>query len=1096
VPHGRGEALRSFMTTTNAGDETKMGWKYTCCKFPTDNMPTVYREGPCFLSSITELDENMEEWTVAEKRNNMYQILMTQLSDDRGAACGPGEALTSWAVRPCGNQSSNPKYDTHSHFVWECVPIGGIPSPPPPAPPPPIDDSFQNLDWVGDFSATAKIAFGDDVDNATLSKALGIIKVAGEFDITEGEFTMNKLDIRAAIEFKVPAKPGSWQEGQSLNELEITGFAVITYPCSSMVDPFTGDTRAIALIYGEVRGKLAMGDEADPMMIGGVNGARGIVQYSCFGGQKLEVKLEVGMVKMKTFRLEDILINVTLVSNPSGNNDVAAWFVAGSIEGKVAPGSRMNTAGADQKQVAAASGAFIFDSSVPFFDLAYKHEFGGPFDDFYLALMFRVTRGRCSRQGDYVKGVIKAKGADWNLAGSLQGSTFCANPEDATAIRHNLTLTVDQLSFADGMLNMSHAAVIAVGRAPYRSPEDVHLAMADWKLTVTADVTVDVAAGSDFAFKVRGAAELVLDMEAREPAETTMLGSPGFTLSRARIDSTVALSYRGDGFDMQVAARGTVSWPCHSFMQLGGSMELALGAEMNFNKLHLLLTVQCQDPEAYQSESIFIIEVFEDASKMAAVVVRTYEADYAVFDNAPPDYEGDWSVNADGEAADYEEKVQEVVNTCLYSAKVRGTNVLEDGFWGASQVRGVYTRFEAEMELKKAQDHLAARKNVPGFQACTAKIALVPNTRAAQKLNEQLFAELGVAGKKFPPRKALELVAGRVTPFVFAGGSAKFTISNLLLVARAYDKPGARRAPAVQKHDIFPAMDLKYYDLRGELTASADVDAKGDAALAAAQSMMATSAALGQHGFSLAASATLNMTIIFIDAKLDFAWNLSVMMELSVATDAMQLHMRAAYDTPCLATGASASGTLALSMPGTLKIENAAVGGTLYCEGADPRVEAYVAIQSLVLAEVLELEDVRLDLNSVAPAGLGGKLNSLDWKITIAGTMRFDKLTGQMPAASSSGAVLNVDAELSVIAGEVTLDSLIVHFVVDVTYQGGNPAGAGPMLTAHGGADVHYPCGTGAMVHANLTVAGGRPLLPPSPQPDCLLVVNRCTRAR
>jgi len=39
------------------------------------------------------------------------------------------------------------------------------------------------------------------------------------------------------------------------------------------------------------------------MIIGGVNGARGIVQYSCFGGQKLEVKLEVGVLKMEKIRM-------------------------------------------------------------------------------------------------------------------------------------------------------------------------------------------------------------------------------------------------------------------------------------------------------------------------------------------------------------------------------------------------------------------------------------------------------------------------------------------------------------------------------------------------------------------------------------------------------------------------------------------------------------------------------------------------------------------------------------------------------------------------------------------------------------------------
>ena len=263
---------------------------------------------------------------VSHVRPWQWAIPMMHLMQNKGAACGPGEALTGWAVKPC-DPAGLATDESHSHFVFECQPVGGIPSPPPPAPPPPIDDSLDNLDWVGDFSATAKIAFGEDLDDATLQSALGIIKVDGDFSITQGEFKMDQLDVRASIEFKVPPKPGSWQEGQGLNELEITGFAVLTYPCRSMVDPFTGEVRPIALLYGEVRAKLAMGAEE---VIGGVNGARGIVQYSCFGGQKLEVKLEVGVLKMENIRLEDILINVTLWSNPEFVNDTSApkWFVA------------------------------------------------------------------------------------------------------------------------------------------------------------------------------------------------------------------------------------------------------------------------------------------------------------------------------------------------------------------------------------------------------------------------------------------------------------------------------------------------------------------------------------------------------------------------------------------------------------------------------------------------------------------------------------------------------------------------------------------------------------------------------------------------
>jgi hypothetical protein len=48
--------------------------------------------------------------------------------------------------------------------------------------------------------------------------------------------------------------------------------------------------------------------------------------------------------------------------------------------------------------------------------------------------------------------------------------------------------------------------------------------------------------------------------------------------------------------------------------------------------------------------------------------------------------------------------------------------------------------------------------------------------------------------------------------------------------------------------------------------------------ISAAKSMFASRAALGQHGLNLAASATLNATMSYRDASLDFAWNLTVMM--------------------------------------------------------------------------------------------------------------------------------------------------------------------------------------------------------------------------
>jgi hypothetical protein len=47
---------------------------------------------------------------------------MNFLAADKGAACGPGEVLTSWAIQPCtvgGNE------DSHSYFKFGCQPVGG-----------------------------------------------------------------------------------------------------------------------------------------------------------------------------------------------------------------------------------------------------------------------------------------------------------------------------------------------------------------------------------------------------------------------------------------------------------------------------------------------------------------------------------------------------------------------------------------------------------------------------------------------------------------------------------------------------------------------------------------------------------------------------------------------------------------------------------------------------------------------------------------------------------------------------------------------------------------------------------------------------------
>ena len=1045
------EALKSIQTTTNPEQSGKLGWELQCCDLPAGAGKIVRYNGTCFFTAPSELDYSRANPDMSDNNRWEDSVLLTHLMNDKGMACGTGEVLVGWRLESCAEIS--PSVDegaSKSRFVWNCRHVGGIHSPPPPAPPPPappVDDSIENLDWIGNFSGNAKIAFGEDLDDAMMKKTLGIIKVNASFSILDGEFKLDKLLISAAVSYIVPAAAGSWQAAQGFNELEITGFAKLNYPCQSMIDPFTNEPRSLPLVFGEVSAKMAMGSETDPLIIGGANGAKGTLAYHCWGGQKIEVYLECGMLKMENVRLEDIIINITLTENKEEEGD--DWWMAGSIEGKIAVGSDMNKEGSEQSQAMSISGAYIFDTSVPFFDVAVKLELG-PFDKFYMAFMMRITRGVCSRQGDYVKGVIEAGGDDFKISGSLFGNRLCIHPDDPDAVRYNLTLAVDEISFANGLLNISNTKVEAIARGPYRGEDDYNLTIFDWRINAAADILVNVDA-DNFALRIHGAAEFVMEMDAITPAENFSVVAndtkPGVVeLLSTKIRASVAFSYGypGDSFHMNVTARAKFSWPCHTFMTLDGSLKLNFGGDdVDFGKMSVGFTLFCHDPDAYSAHSVYAIEVFTDHSlkNQTETLVRDFD-DYEVFDEIA-------AIEAAEDAQFAPPPPKEA--SCEHSAQ----EIVADSFWGASNVRTVHSKFQALTELEKAHDHLDSMRKVDGYQLCNARIKLVTQ-EYKQNMIEQMsiFGELNhteYSALRNNPRMAWELIASLDEPMSFAGG--KFTISNILLNLRAYDKEG-HRAPAMQKQDLLPDMDLQYYDIYGDFTATTDIDVETDAATASATAMRTSSAALG--AFSLEATATLEADLSLIDDQFSFLWNLTVKMEMFVNTTQFRLHMRGEYNKPCNRVGVDALGVMHIDVPGAIELHNAIVSGTLYCEGQDPRVVGYLGIDSLVLADILEIEQVRVHLRSVTPAGAGPGLDSLDWKLNVTGQIRFDKMLEKMPSLSSKDTVIRVEAWVSVTGGNVALDLIIIDFDFDIKYQGSQPA-SNPMLHVYGGADFIWP---------------------------------------
>jgi hypothetical protein len=86
-----------------------------------------------------------------------------------------------------------------------------------------------DLEWEGEFTATARMAFGDDVEDPMMSKMLGIIKANVSFYTEEGAFAIRELQIKASVSYTVPAENDSWQLEQGRDQVFIQGRGVYSH---------------------------------------------------------------------------------------------------------------------------------------------------------------------------------------------------------------------------------------------------------------------------------------------------------------------------------------------------------------------------------------------------------------------------------------------------------------------------------------------------------------------------------------------------------------------------------------------------------------------------------------------------------------------------------------------------------------------------------------------------------------------------------------------------------------------------------------------------------------------------------------------------
>jgi len=421
-----------------------------------------------------------------------------------------------------------------------------------------------------------------------------------------------------------------------------------------------------------------------------------------------------------------------------------------------------------------------------------------------------------------------------------------------------------------------------------------------------------------------------------ETAGEKEMRTEGFALNRVEIDAQLNVSV-GEVMQLEVSAR--FRWPCRSYMAFKGFLALDFGSDvMTPTSFTMAMTINCPTAEMFTAEG---------GQHVYTVRIK----------------------------ATLDEYNQRLENTfCKFAEDTNG---------GDDLYAVVFSKHFADEEVVKAKNHIKALREQsskpPGLGGSgdqNSSSSISSNDVADFAGCEVIVTLESIKVIDDPPvRKAWEFIAFQGAPMEFAGG--KFTIRNILLRMTAFDNPLNPTPPLDPTKDVFPSMDGKHHDLRGFFSPIAEVEVKelGDTPEAAmlGQMQLAQEAEAASKGMTLAelgaeseeaeftfkSSAAVNLTFAkdAAAAEMTVGWNLTAMIFIEVKTDEFHMQLTANYSVPCDRTGAAVAGFIKLDVPGSITVD-AIITGTLYCVGAAPGVEFYAAVNSMMIADVIELIDV------------------------------------------------------------------------------------------------------------------------------------------
>ena len=335
----------------------------------------------------------------------------------------------------------------------------------------------------------------------------------------------------------------------------VKGSVTLAWPC----DEESGGAPVAPLLSGEV--SIEVNFEAQGAT---VHRARGKFTVAC-GGYPVELDASADSLTFAGVTVKNIAIKINVEVNPADN----ATYARGSISGKIGYGATSLEA------------FYMFNTLTGDFTAAVALEFEKP--PLFMRVEAQVSNV-CTAKGNSLQGKLNYSDAPTMVAiADAKGVAHCVDPDNATALRYELNIELDELSVADDALKLTNVSLVASGYGTH----DTSLKGLEWNLGVWG--SMETSSGTETSSYAVAASADVVGKLSYNPATQTFT-DPSFSL-----DMNVSGAV---GTALAFKARAKYTYPCKDMIAVTSTMSLDLGDAFNLKDLAGSLTIYCPGMEA------------------------------------------------------------------------------------------------------------------------------------------------------------------------------------------------------------------------------------------------------------------------------------------------------------------------------------------------------------------------------------------------------------------------------------------------------------------------------------------------------------------